>query len=86
MPIIRFETADGDERTQIGEGLVRFAVGAGRLETGRGEGKYFLDHDDGCAVGGEAIEAGDAFFFDTDAGEVLCERHGRERRESEIEE
>ena len=82
MPIIRFETADEDDRTQIGEGIVRFAVAADRLETGRGEGKYFLRHGDGCAVGDEAIEAGDPFFFDTGAGEVLCERHGRERRES----
>jgi len=81
VPIIRFESADEDERTQIGEGLVRFAVAADRLETGRTEGKYFLRHD-GCAVSDEAIEAGDPFFFDTDAGEVLCERHDRARRES----
>ncbi|NHN48387.1 hypothetical protein G9464_12390 [Halostella sp. JP-L12] len=85
MPIIRFETADRDDRTQIGEGLVRFAVEADRLVTGQKEGKYFLRHGDGCAVCDEAVAAGDSFFFDADAGEILCERHGRERRAGEAE-
>ncbi|WP_224447451.1 hypothetical protein [Haloprofundus salilacus] len=80
MPIIRFEAADTPERTQIGEGLTRPAVEAGRLETGRAEGKYFLRHDDGCAVCGRAIETGDAFYLGSEAGDVLCEEHGRERR------
>ena len=35
MTILRLE-ADSPERTQIGEGLVRQAVDAERLETGRG--------------------------------------------------
>ena len=73
--------ADSTERTQIGEGLVRFAVQAGRLETGREEGKYFLQHADGCGVGGERIKPGDPFFFDTDTGDILCAEHGEERRE-----
>ncbi|KTG09775.1 hypothetical protein AUR64_09075 [Haloprofundus marisrubri] len=80
MPIIRLEAADGPDRTQIGEGLTRPAVEANRLETGRSEGKYFLRHDDGCSVCGRAIEAGDAFYLDSEAGELLCEEHGRERR------
>jgi hypothetical protein len=79
VPVIRFETADSSERTQIGEGLVRFAADAGRLETGRAEGKYFLRHGDGCAVGGERIEPGEAFVFDTDAGEIRCAGHGPDR-------
>ncbi|WP_224269823.1 hypothetical protein [Haloprofundus salinisoli] len=80
MTIIRFEAADSPERTQIGEGLTRPAVEAERLETGRAEGKYFLRHDDGCAVCGRAIETGDPFYLDSEAGEVLCEGHGRKRR------
>lgn len=80
MPAIHFETADSPERTQIGEALVKFARQANRLETGREEGKYFLTHPDGCDEGGERIEAGDEFYFDTDAGEVLCADHGRTRR------
>jgi hypothetical protein len=80
MRPIRFEEADSNERTEIGEGLTKPAVRAGRLETGRAEGKYFLRHDDGCAVGGEPIEAGEPFYLDPDSGEILCERHGRERR------
>lgn len=80
MPVIRFEMADSTERTQIGEGLVRFAVGASRLETGRAGGKYFLNHEDGCGVDGEMIRPGDPFFFDTDSGEVLCAAHGEDRR------
>lgn len=81
VPLIRFETADSTERTQIGEGLVRFAVAAGRLETGREEGKYFLQHADGCGVDGGGIAPGDPFYFDTETGEVLCAEHGEERSE-----
>lgn len=53
-PRLRFESADTPERTQIGEGLVRFAVRAGRLETGGEAGRYFLQHADGCGVDGRA--------------------------------
>ena len=81
MPVIRFEAADSPERTQIGEGLVRFAVAAGRLETGREEGRYFLRHEDGCGEDGRKIRPGDPFYFDTETGEVLCEKHGDGRRE-----
>jgi hypothetical protein len=77
---IRFETADSAERTAIGEGLTRLAVQVGRLETGRDGGKYWLRHDDGCGVCGRAIEAGDAFYLDPDASEVLCADHGAQRR------
>ncbi|WP_137285058.1 hypothetical protein [Halorussus salinisoli] len=80
MPIIHFDEADGPERTQIGEALVKFARRTDRLETGRAEGKYFLNHEDGCDEGDEQIEAGEEFFFDTETGEVLCEEHGRARR------
>lgn len=76
---IHFEAADSDERTQIGEALVKFARKGGRLETGREEGKYFLNHESGCAVGGEPIRKGDPFYLDPETGEVLCEAHGRER-------
>lgn len=75
VPVIRFETADSSERTQIGEGLVRFAARTGRLETGRAEGKYFLGHADGCRVDGKRIEPGEAFCFDTESGEILCHEH-----------
>jgi hypothetical protein len=80
MRPIRFEEADSPERTQIGEGLTRFAVEAGRLETGRTEGKYFLRHDDGCGVCEAQLVAGKPFYFDPQTGEILCETHGRERR------
>ena len=80
MQPIRFEAADSTDRTQIGEGLTRIAVAAGRLETGRSEGKYALKHDDGCAVCGESVVAGEPFYLDPDSGEILCETHGRERR------
>jgi hypothetical protein len=79
MPLVRFETADSPDRTRIGEGLVRFAVEANRLETGRAEGKYFLRHGDGCGVCEARIDPGDGFVFDTDSGEVLCAAHGRAR-------
>ncbi|KAB1189109.1 MULTISPECIES: hypothetical protein [Haloferax] len=82
MQPIRFEEADSEARTQIGEGLTRIAVTAGRLETGRKEGRYFLRHDDGCAVCGEHVVAGEPFYLDPDTGEVLCETHGRERRDA----
>jgi hypothetical protein len=81
MPIIHFEEADSAERTQIGEGLVEFARQAERLETGRPDGKYFLNHEEGCGVGGERLESGDEFFFDTESGEILCTDHGRARRD-----
>lgn len=77
---IRFETADSSERTQIGEGLTRPAVAAGRLETGRAEGKYFLRHDDGCGVCGAPMRDGAPFYLDPETGEVLCEEHGEKRR------
>ncbi|WP_415380584.1 hypothetical protein [Halosimplex sp. TS25] len=80
MPVIRLE-ADSPERTQIGEGLVRFAVQAGRLETGRKEGRYFLKHADGCGVDGRRIRPGDPFAFDTESGDILCIEHARERAE-----
>ncbi|PSQ50236.1 hypothetical protein BRD15_02085 [Halobacteriales archaeon SW_6_65_15] len=83
MLIIHFEEADSAERTQIGEGIVKFARAADRLETGRSEGKYFLTHEDGCAEGGEKIEAGDPLFFDTETGEILCEEHGRARKQEQ---
>ncbi|WP_435175439.1 hypothetical protein [Halorussus sp. AFM4] len=81
MPVIHFEEADSPERTQIGEGIVKFARRADRLETGRAEGKYFLNHADGCGVGGERIAAGDELYFDTDTGEILCADHGAARKE-----
>ncbi|MFC4358687.1 hypothetical protein ACFO0N_12120 [Halobium salinum] len=80
MRPIRFEEADSAERTQIGEGLTRPAVGADRLVTGEAEGKYFLRHDDGCSVCGASVVAGEPFYLDPETGEVLCEEHGRERR------
>lgn len=83
MPLIHFEMADSTERTQIGEGLVRFAVQAGRLETGQDEGRYFLTHADGCGAGGKRIKPGDGFYFDTESGDILCEDHGKERGETE---
>lgn len=82
MPMIRFESADSPERTQIGEGLVRFAVQAGRLETGRAEGKYFLQHADGCSEDGKQISPGDPFCLDTETGEILCVDHADERAEA----
>ncbi|MFC6963184.1 hypothetical protein [Halocatena marina] len=79
MPLLRFETADSTERTQIGEGLVRFAVKAGRLENDQSSGKYFLNHTDGCGEDGKRIMPGDPFFFDTETGDILCDDHGKER-------
>jgi hypothetical protein len=77
--LIHFEAADSDERTQIGEALVKFARKRNRLDVGRAEGRYFLNHEDGCDAGGEPIREGDSFYLDPDTGEVLCEDHGRER-------
>ncbi|WP_459191901.1 hypothetical protein [Halosimplex sp. J119] len=84
MPVIRLE-ADSPERTQIGEGLVRFAVQAGRLETGRKEGRYFLRHADGCGVDGRKIRPDDPFAFDTESGDILCLDHAEERTEAAAE-
>ncbi|MFC7136425.1 hypothetical protein [Halobaculum litoreum] len=80
MPIIRFEEADTDDLTAVGEGIARPAREAGRLRTGTDVGKYAVAHGDGCAVCGAPIRAGDAFYLDSGAGVVLCEAHGRERR------
>jgi hypothetical protein len=76
MKPIRFETADTDDYTQIGEGLTRIARATGRLETGHDVGKYALRHDDGCAVCGTAVAAGDAFFLDPETGDLRCADHG----------
>lgn len=78
MPVLRLE-ADSPERTQIGEGLVTFAVQAGRLETGREEGRYFLKHADGCAEDGRQIRPGEPFAFDTETGEIRCLEHAEGR-------
>jgi hypothetical protein len=80
MRPIRFEAADSPDRTAIGEGLTRLAVRAGRLETDREGAKYSLRHDDGCGVCGRRIEAGDSFYLDGDTGEILCVKHGEQRR------
>ncbi len=80
MPVIRFETADTSDHTAIGEGLTGPAREAGRLRTDVEGVKYALDHADGCAVCGEPIETGGTFYLDSEAGEVLCADHGRERR------
>ena len=80
MPIVRFEEADTDELTAIGEGLTRPAREAGRLATGTDVGKYAIRHGDGCAVCGAPVRAGDSFYLDSEAGEVLCADHGAERR------
>lgn len=81
MPRIRLE-ADTPERTQIGEALVRFAVRAGRLETGRPEGRYFLQHADGCGDCDRPVRPGETFVFDTDAGEVLCPEDAERRADA----
>ena len=80
MPIIRIEAADTDDLTAIGEGLTRPAREAGRLTTGTRVGKYALEHGDGCAVCGDPVHAGEPFYLDSEAGEVLCADHGAERR------
>lgn len=81
MPIIRFEEADTADATAIGEGLTRPARAAGRLLVDHSVGKYAVRHDDGCSVCEATIAAGDSFYLDSDAGELLCEQHGRSRRE-----
>ena len=53
------------------------------LETGREEGRYFLNHADGCGVDGKRIRPGDPFYFDTDTGEILCSEHGEDPRDGE---
>ena len=83
MRPIRFETADTDDYTAIGEGLTRVARAAGRLETGRDVGKYALRHDDGCAVCGDPVATGAEFYLDPETGDVLCAEHGRARRGDE---
>lgn len=80
MPIIRFEAADTADRTAVGEGIARPAREAGRLRTGTDVGKYAVYHGDGCAVCGRGIDAGDPFYLDSEAGDVLCADHGSERR------
>jgi hypothetical protein len=80
---VRFETADTDEQTAIGEGLTQLARAAGRLRVDTPVGKYTVVHDDGCAVCNAAVDAGDSFYLDSDAGEILCAAHGRERRETD---
>lgn len=80
MVIVRFEAADTDTETAIGEGLTRPARAAGRLVVGSSVGKYAVRHDDGCGVCETLIEPGDSFYLDSDAGEILCETHGRQRR------
>lgn len=80
MPIVRFEAADTPDATAIGEGLTRLARDADRLLVGTDVGKYAVRHDDGCGVCGESIRPDEPFYLDNDAGEVLCEDHGRERR------
>lgn len=80
MPIVRFEAADSPDATAIGEGLTRPARAAGRLLVDADVGKYAVRHDDGCGVCDDPIRTGEAFYLDSDAGQVLCETHGRERR------
>ncbi|MEZ3117067.1 hypothetical protein RYH80_14215 [Halobaculum sp. MBLA0147] len=80
MPIVRFETADTETHTAVGEGLTRLVRDADRLVVDSSVGKYAVEHGDGCGECGEHVAPGDAFYLDGDTGEVLCERHGRERR------
>lgn len=80
MPVVEFRAADSREETAIGEGLTRLARAAGRLRVDTAVGKYAVAHDDGCGVCGAAVAAGDTFYLDSDAGEILCETHGRKRR------
>ena len=80
MPIVRFEETDTQRATAIGEGLTRLARDADRLLVNDAVGKYAVRHDDGCGVCEDHVAAGDAFYLDSDAGEILCAEHGRERR------
>ncbi|MFB6194012.1 MAG: hypothetical protein ABEI75_03010 [Halobaculum sp.] len=81
MPLVRFETADTADATAIGEGLTRLARETDRLLVDTDVGKYALRHDDGCAVCGDRIAPDEAFYLDSDADEILCADHGRERRD-----
>jgi hypothetical protein len=80
VPVVEFQAADSRTETAIGEGLTRLARAAGRLRVDTAVGKYAVAHGDGCGVCGAAVAAGDTFYLDSDAGEILCETHGRERR------
>lgn len=40
-------------------------------ETDRAGDAYFIEHEDGCHVGGARIEAGDELYFVTEAGDIL---------------
>ncbi|MFB6176728.1 MAG: hypothetical protein ABEI99_06215, partial [Halobaculum sp.] len=57
------------------------ARAADRLLVDSSVGKYALDHGDGCSVCDREIESGATFYLDAEAGEILCEPHGRERRD-----
>lgn len=83
MSVVKFETADTATETAIGEGLTRLARTAGRLRVDTSVGKYAVAHGDGCAVCDATVDAGDSFYLDADAGEILCAAHGRERRETD---
>lgn len=77
---MRFETADSESYTAVGEGLTRLVHDADRLVVDSSVGKYAVEHGDGCGECGEGVAPGDVFYLDGDTGEVLCETHGRERR------
>jgi len=79
MRPIRFEAADADDWTAIGEGLTRVARAADRLLVDHEGARYAVRHDDDCAVCGVSLRAGEPFYLDPDTGAVLCETHGRER-------
>lgn len=79
MEPIHFEAADSDERTQIGEGLTKFARKRGHLEPREEEASHYLTHEEGCDACSADIEAGDSFYLDPETGEVLCEACGDER-------
>jgi hypothetical protein len=83
VSVVRFETADSPTETAIGEGLTRLVRAAGRLRVDTSVGKYAVAHGDGCAVCDAPLAAGDSFYLDSDAGEILCATHGRERREAD---
>lgn len=82
MPVVKFEAADSTDATAIGEGLTRLARTADRLLVDVSVGKYAIDHSDGCRVCDAGIDAGTTFYLDSEASEILCESHGRERREN----
>ncbi|PSQ43263.1 hypothetical protein BRD17_06680 [Halobacteriales archaeon SW_7_68_16] len=70
MQPIRIDAADGSRRTEIGPGLRRLAVIAGRIEVD-GD-RYYLTHGDGCSVCGAGIEPGRPLYFDPYSGAVFC--------------